>query len=63
MALVPLGGSFLSYAQLQRSPSGTPTSASSMCSPQPDQVGLLQRLQITLLHIFTDLSFHEYLEL
>ena len=51
-ALVPLSGFLLYCGQLQRSSSATPTSASSICSPQPDQVGLLQFLHITLLHIF-----------
>jgi len=36
---------------LQRSASGTPAKASSMCSPQPDQVTFLQVLHIIDEHI------------
>jgi hypothetical protein len=37
--------------QVQRSASATPWRASSMCSPQPDQVALLQISQVTFEHI------------
>lgn len=37
--------------QVQRSDSATPWSASSMCSPQPDQVALLQISQVTFEHM------------
>jgi hypothetical protein len=37
--------------QEQRSASATPSSASSMCSPQPDQVAFLQISQVTFEHI------------
>ena len=37
--------------QEQRSASATPWRASSMCSPQPDQVGFLQISQVTFEHI------------
>ena len=37
--------------QVQRSASATPSSASSMCSPQPDQVGFLQIMHVTFEHI------------
>jgi hypothetical protein len=37
--------------QVQRSASGTPSRASSMCSPQPDQVAFLQISHVTFEHI------------
>jgi len=37
--------------QVQRSASATSSSASSMCSPQPDQVAFLQISQVTFEHI------------
>jgi hypothetical protein len=37
--------------QVQRSASGTPCRASSICSPQPDQVAFLQISQVTFEHI------------
>ena len=37
--------------QVQRSASATPWRASSMCSPQPDQVAFLQISQITFEHM------------
>jgi len=37
--------------QVQRSASATPSSASSMCSPQPAQVAFLQISQVTFEHI------------
>jgi hypothetical protein len=37
--------------QVQRSASATPSRASSICSPQPDQVAFLQSSQTTLEHI------------
>ena len=37
--------------QVQRSASATPSRASSMCSPQPDQVAFLQISQVTFEHI------------
>ena len=37
--------------QEQRSASATPSRASSMCSPQPDQVVFLQLSQVTFEHI------------
>jgi len=37
--------------QVQRSASATPCRASSMCSPQPDQVAFLQISQMTFEHI------------
>ena len=36
--------------QVQRSASATPWRASSMCSPQPDQVAFLQISQVTFEH-------------
>ncbi len=39
--------------QVQRSASATPSSASSMCSPQPDQVAFVQISQITIEHMKT----------
>ena len=36
--------------QVQRSASATPSRASSMCSPQPDQVAFLQISQVTFEH-------------
>jgi hypothetical protein len=37
--------------QVQRSASATPLRASSMCSPQPDQVAFLQISQVTFEHM------------
>jgi len=37
--------------QVQRSASATPSRASSMCSPQPDQVAFLQISQVTFEHM------------
>ena len=37
--------------QVQRSASATPSRASSICSPQPDQVAFLQISQITFEHM------------
>jgi hypothetical protein len=37
--------------QVQRSVSATPSRASSMCSPQPDQVAFLQISQVTFEHM------------
>ena len=37
--------------QVQRSASATPSSASSICSPQPDQVAFLQISHVTFEHI------------
>jgi len=37
---------------LQRSATGTPESAESMCLPQPPQLGLLHVLHVTFIHIF-----------
>jgi hypothetical protein len=37
--------------QVQRSASTTPLSASSICSPQPDQVAFLQISQVTFEHM------------
>jgi hypothetical protein len=42
---------FWAASQVQRSDFGTPASASSMCSPQPAQVGLLQFGQVTRRHM------------
>jgi hypothetical protein len=44
-----IGGEF--GQQVQRSASATPWSASSMCSPQPDQVAFLQISQVTFEHM------------
>jgi hypothetical protein len=35
----------------QRSTIAIPSNASSICSPQPDQVGFLHILQVTFMHI------------
>ena len=43
--------SALTYRQVQRCCSGTWTMTSSMCSPQPDQVTLLQREHVAGLHM------------
>jgi len=43
--------------QVQRSASGTPSRASSICSPQPDQVAFLQKSQVTFEHIGWLLNF------
>jgi hypothetical protein len=40
--------------QVQRSDWATPSSASSICSPQPDQVAFLQISQVTFEHIKLD---------
>lgn len=40
------------YLQVQRSATATSPSASSMCSPQPSQVGLAQLSQVTFLHMW-----------
>ena len=37
--------------QVQRSASDTPSSASPICSPQPDQVAFLQKSHVTFEHI------------
>ena len=43
--------SALQTQQVQRSDSATPSSASSICSPQPDQVAFLQISQVIFEHI------------
>ena len=43
--------------QEQRSTSATPSRASSICSPQPDQVAFLQISQVTFEHIGWLLNF------
>ena len=44
-----------SVQQEQRSASATPSRASSMCSPQPDQVAFLQISQVTFEHMWAPL--------
>lgn len=44
-------------AQAQRSAAGTPASASSTCSPQPDHVGFWQWSQVTRTHMWIPLPF------